>query len=122
VVILHSCSGEVPLAERCRRLVHLAQREIGPLMGTALAVAGEPGSGDLPPRLRQALDCLLDGDGEKQAVSRLGISRLTVHDYVRGLYRHLGVSSRGELLAYFLRRCGPARPWRGPGSPPRDEG
>jgi DNA-binding CsgD family transcriptional regulator len=123
VVVLYHCSGEAPLPERGRRLVQLAQQELGPLLGTALAVAGEPGWSALPPRWRQALDCLLDGDSEKQAALRLGISRTTLHDYVRGLYRHFGVSSRGELLAFFLRRYGPSRPWRGTGQPPRrDDG
>jgi DNA-binding CsgD family transcriptional regulator len=123
VLVLYPRSGEAPLPERGRRLVHLAQQELGPLLGTALAVAGEPGWSALPPRWRQALDCLLDGDSEKQAALRLGISRTTLHEYVGGLYRHFGVSSRGELLAFFLRRYGPTRPWREPGCPPTpDEG
>ncbi len=118
VVILYSSYGAAPLPERGRRLLYLARQELRPLLGTALAVAGEPGWSTLPPRWRQALDCLLDGDSEKQAALRLGISRLTLHDYVRGLYRHFGVSSRGELLAFFLRRYGAARPWRGTNHPP----
>ena len=122
-LILYPPFGRAPLPERARRLVHLIQQELGPLLGTALAVAGDPGWSDLPPRWRQTLDCLLDGDSEKQAALRLGVSRLTVHEYVKGLYRHFGVSSRGELLAFFLRRHGPARPWRQTGQPSaRDEG
>jgi DNA-binding CsgD family transcriptional regulator len=53
--------------------------------------------------LRQTLDCLLEGDSEKQVAVRLGLSRLTVHQYVTSLYRHFGVSSRAELLARFIR-------------------
>ena len=122
-VILYPRLGEGPLSERGRRLVHLAQQELGPLLGTALAAAGEPGWSELPPRWRQTLDCLLDGDSEKQAASRLGVSRLTIHGYVKGLYGHFGVSSRGELLALFLRRCGATRPWRESGHPQtRDDG
>jgi DNA-binding CsgD family transcriptional regulator len=123
VLILYPPFGEAPLPERARRLVHLAQQELGPLLGTALAAAGDPGWSELPPRWRQTLDCLLDGDSEKQAASRLGISRETAHQYVKGLYGHFGVSSRGELLALFLRRSGAARPWTEPGYPPtRDDG
>lgn len=118
VVCLYLPYGAAPLPERGRRLVHLAQQELGPLLGKALAVAGEPGWSDLPPRWRQALDCLLDGDSEKQAALRMGISPLTLHEYVQGLYRHFGVCSRGELLAFFLRRYGAARPWRGSSHPP----
>jgi DNA-binding CsgD family transcriptional regulator len=117
VVVLYASLGEA-LPERGRRLVHLAQRELGPLLGTALAAAGDPGWSDLPPRWRQTLDCLLDGDSEKQAALRLGISRQTAHQYVKGLYGHFGVSSRGELLALFLRRYGAARPWTERDHPP----
>jgi DNA-binding CsgD family transcriptional regulator len=117
-VILYPPFGEPQLPERGRRLVHLAQQELGPLLGTALATAGDPGWSDLPPRWRQTLDCLLDGDSEKQAALRLGISRQTIHQYVKGLYGHFGVSSRAELLAFFLRRYGAARPWREPDHPP----
>ena len=122
-LILYPSFGKAPLPERARRLVHLTQQELGPLLGTAMAAAGDPGWSDLPPRWRQTLGCLLGGDSEKQAALRLGISQLTVHQYVKGLYRHFGVSSRAELLAFFLRRCGPARPWPEPGQPPpRDDG
>jgi DNA-binding CsgD family transcriptional regulator len=111
-IVLYRPFGEAPLPARVRRLVHLAQQELGPLLGTALAAAGDPGWSNLPSRWRQTLDCLLEGDSEKQVAARLRISRQTVHQYVKNLYRHFGVSSRGELLAFFLRRCGAARPWR----------
>jgi DNA-binding CsgD family transcriptional regulator len=109
-VVLYPRYGEAPLTERSRRIVHLAQQELGPLLGTGLATAGEAGLSDLPPRWRQTLDCLLDGDSEKQIASRLAISQQTVHQYVKGLYGHFGVSSRAELLAFFLRRYRAARP------------
>jgi DNA-binding CsgD family transcriptional regulator len=47
---------------------------------------------------------LLEGDSEKQVAARLGISPVSVHDYVKALYRYFGVNSRGELMAYFVRR------------------
>ena len=59
---------------------------------------------DLPPRLRQTLEGLLGGDSEKQIAHRLGLSRHTVHVYVKALYKRFGVSSRGELLARWVRR------------------
>jgi DNA-binding NarL/FixJ family response regulator len=73
-------------------------------VGTALALRDGGAFAALPPRLRQTLECLLEGDGEKQAAARLGLSRHTVHEYVTALYRRLGVSSRAELLALCLRR------------------
>lgn len=100
----HRPFGEPLFGRRERRLVYLFHQEIGPLIGKSLARAREPAVSDLAPRVRQTLDCLLEGDSEKQAAARLGLSQTTVHDYVRTLYRHFGVSSRAELLAYFLRR------------------
>jgi DNA-binding CsgD family transcriptional regulator len=96
---------------RERRLVHLFHGEIGPLVGKALAGALEPSLTGLAPRLRQTLDCLLEGDSEKQVAARLGLSQPTVHEYIGVLYRHFGVSSRAELLAYFLRRFRGSRSW-----------
>jgi DNA-binding NarL/FixJ family response regulator len=63
-----------------------------------------PAPPPLPPRLREALACLLEGDSEKQVARRLGLSRHTVHDYAKDLYRRLGVGSRAELMALCLRR------------------
>ena len=58
----------------------------------------------LTPRHLQTLQRLLAGDSEKEVAVRLGVSRHTVHVYVSGLYRHFDVSSRGELLARFVRQ------------------
>jgi DNA-binding NarL/FixJ family response regulator len=59
--------------------------------------------------VRDVLNCLLDGDSEKQVATRLRLSRETVHQYVKVLYRHYQVSSRAELLARVLRRSSPTR-------------
>jgi DNA-binding NarL/FixJ family response regulator len=100
---------------RERRLVRLLHQELGRHFGTPLATLDDPSPSDLTPRLRDTLRCLLEGDGEKQVAARLGVSTLTVHDYVKALYRHFGVASRAELLAYFLRRSGLRLP--GPDDP-----
>ena len=60
---------------------------------------GGPSVSDLPPRVRQVLVCLMEGDSEKQVALRLGISPYTVHDYVKQLHHRFEVSSRGELLS-----------------------
>jgi DNA-binding CsgD family transcriptional regulator len=62
----------------------------------------DPNSG-LSPRHRQTLQRLLAGDSEKQIAAHLGVSPHTVHVYVKALYRRFDVSSRGELLARFIR-------------------
>lgn len=61
-----------------------------------------PGA-ELPMRLRQTLGRLLGGDSEKQIARHLGISPHTVHVYIKRIYRHYDVCSRGELLAHFVR-------------------
>lgn len=96
-----------PFGDRETTLLRLAHEELWSLIGTALASASEPRLADLPPRQRQVLACLLEGDGEKQVAARLDIGIATVHTYVKALYRHFRVAGRAELLAWFLRRAYP---------------
>ena len=56
----------------------------------------------LPPSLRRTLDRLLLGESEKQIAEKLGISRHTVHGYIKQLYARLGVHSRAELMARWI--------------------
>ncbi|MBX9579432.1 MAG: LuxR C-terminal-related transcriptional regulator [Gemmataceae bacterium] len=83
--------------------MHLCSAEVVGLYGTRLAPGSAPSASRLAPRLREELVCFFDGDSEKQAAVRLGVSAHTVHEYARRLHRHFGASSRGELLA----RCAP---------------
>jgi DNA-binding NarL/FixJ family response regulator len=54
--------------------------------------------------LRETLTLLLEGQSEKQVASSLQLGTRTIHDYVTRLYEHFQVTSRAELLAYFIRR------------------
>jgi DNA-binding CsgD family transcriptional regulator len=81
-----------------------AMAAVAPLVGGALARFSEPSPSDLPPRVRQVLKCMLEGDGDKQVAARLGLTRHTVNQYAKVIFRHFGVQSRGELLARWLRR------------------
>jgi DNA-binding CsgD family transcriptional regulator len=74
----------------------------GTLRPAAISVAAVRDAPHLSRRLRQTLDRLLAGDGEKQIAGHLGLSRHTVHVYIKALYRCFGVNSRGELLARFV--------------------
>jgi DNA-binding CsgD family transcriptional regulator len=56
----------------------------------------------LTPRVQQTLHRMLAGDSEKEIGIHMGVSRHTVHVYVKTLYRHFDVNSRGELLAKFV--------------------
>ena len=89
-----------------RRLVRLFHAELARHFGGSLATLDDPSPSSLTPRLRETLRCLLEGESEKMVAARLGLSTLTVHEYVKAVYRHFRVSSRAELMAYFLRRSG----------------
>jgi DNA-binding CsgD family transcriptional regulator len=96
---LNRATGDQPYSERNRRMLWLLHREVVQLLGVRLAKLGAPSVCDLAPRLKDVLVCLLQGDGEKQIALRLGISRHTVHHYVKQLHHRFAASSRGELLA-----------------------
>jgi DNA-binding CsgD family transcriptional regulator len=104
LICLVAAAGDRAFHPRAGALVHRAHELLAPHLGRALLLSSQPNLHGLSPRLRQTLDCLLDGDGEKQAAARLGISPATIREYVTRVYRHFGVTSRGELLAHFLRR------------------
>jgi DNA-binding CsgD family transcriptional regulator len=74
------------------------------LLGGDLKPLKGPETEGLSPRHLQTLQRLLAGDSEKQLAAYLGVSPHTVHVYVKGLYRHFDVASRGELTARFVRR------------------
>lgn len=86
---------------RAQLLATVLQRlEQLPGKPTASALAGVP----LSPRLRETLDCLLQGHSEKEAAEQLQLSPATIHQYVNALYRRFGVASRGQLLGQILKK------------------
>ena len=85
-------------------LLKLLHDEVAPLVGVRLATEEHLSRNGLSKRLRETLSLLLEGLSEKQVASTLGLGMRTVHDYVTRLYQHFHVSSRAELLAYFIRR------------------
>jgi len=56
----------------------------------------------LSPRQRQTLGLVLRGLSDKEIADDLGISRYTVNQYTKAIYRHYAVSSRSQLLARLL--------------------
>ena len=73
------------------------------LLGTGFSAPPPDPTAGLAPRHVQTLQRMLAGDSVKQVALHLGVSPHTVHVYVKALYRHFDVSSRGELLARFVR-------------------
>jgi len=107
-ICLHRAVGERGFSPRDRGLLSFFHAELGPLMGRSLVSAAEPRLDTLSPRLRQTLACLIEGDSEKQAAARLGLSLATTHEYVTALYRRFKVRSRAQLMAHVIRRGAPA--------------
>ncbi|MFN0132665.1 MAG: helix-turn-helix transcriptional regulator [Phycisphaerales bacterium] len=101
-VWVHRPVGEPGFGRREWWIVHTVHAEVGKLIGGPLVAPGKPAPSGLTNRQRQTLARLLHGDSEKQIAAHLGLSPATVHEYVVAVYRHFGVSSRGELLARFI--------------------
>jgi DNA-binding CsgD family transcriptional regulator len=95
--------GERAFEGRHVRLLHLFHTELAPHLMNDLAPPGQDPISRLSPRQRDVLACLLEGDSEQQAALRLGLTQATAHQYVKAVYRGLQVSTRGELLARFVR-------------------
>jgi len=97
-------------ALRKRQMLADLCRLIAAQVGAGAPARGLSADPLLSPRHQQTLEHLLGGDSEKEVAARLKLSPNTVHVYVKALYRHFSVSSRGELLAHFVRRShiGPA--------------
>jgi DNA-binding CsgD family transcriptional regulator len=95
--------GERKFRPRHKLFLTTVHQAIAPMVGRQFAAAHEPSAMQLSPRLRQVLDCLLEGDSEKQVAARLGLKPLTVNQYVKAVYRHFRVNSRAELMARWVR-------------------
>ena len=112
---LNRSLGDGPFTTREGRLVHMLHHELARSFGTTVAI--EPGGvfEGLPRRLGETLQALVEGDSEKQVAARLGLSRHTVHEYIKDLYRRLAVNSRAELLALCIKHRRPTAAGGAPG-------
>jgi DNA-binding CsgD family transcriptional regulator len=97
--------GAKPFGAREGALLKFLHDEIAPLIGVRLATEKHLCRDGLSQRLNETLSLLLDGLSEKEVAHQLHLSVTTVHRYVGKLYLHFQVSSRAELLAYFIRRA-----------------
>lgn len=103
-----------PFDRRDERIVHLLQDPLARLRSAetsrpATTVEASTAStddrlidhtfSDLPPYLQRISSALLTGAGEKQIAARLGFTYNTVHQYIKVIYRRLGVNSRAEFMA-----------------------
>lgn len=102
IISLNRAIEDGLFSPRDAAILHLFHHELTPYLGTRLANPNKPSTTCLSPRLRETLQALLEGESEKQVAWRLRLSQQTVHEYVTKLYRHFGVHSRSELLAFCL--------------------
>lgn len=107
-ISIHRPWGAKPFSERERVLVDVFHNECRWLHAPSRTIEGALLRG-LAPRLRETLSALARGLSEKEVAAELAISRHTVHEYVKSLHRHFGVSSRSELLALCLGTGSPQR-------------
>ncbi len=103
LLVYHPRRGARRFSPRHRRLLWLLHRELYGHLGGRLKHFGEPTTTDLSPRARDILLGLLEGNSVKQIAKRFGVSAHTATDYTKQIYRHLGVNSRGELIAKYGR-------------------
>lgn len=96
--------GAPQFGEREAALLRFVHDEIAPLVGVRLATEKHLSRDGLSQRLNETLSLLLEGRSEKEVARQLQLSPLTVHRYIAKLYEHFHVSSRAELLAYFIHR------------------
>jgi DNA-binding CsgD family transcriptional regulator len=92
--------GDAPFTSEDCEIVDLAHAELAWIFIPRDKRASQ--HRDFSRRERQTLDLLLTGASEKGIAEALGLSRHTVHDYVKVVYRKMGVGSRAELMARVL--------------------
>lgn len=86
-----------PFSQREREIINAMHVEMAWVYGHDLLMTS-PEALALPPRKRETLQYLLAGDRETQIAAKVEVSRTTVHNHVKSLYRHFNVASRRELL------------------------
>jgi DNA-binding CsgD family transcriptional regulator len=94
--------GRPAFTERDRVVVHVIFQQVDWLHRHGSDVPAGEHVLRLSPRERQVLVLLLGGDSRKEVAHKLRLSEHTVGDYLKKIYKHFAVSSRAELLAYFI--------------------
>ena len=94
---LHRDRNDPPFALHDTRLIHLFHTELGRLWDKKELPKPDPCEG-ISPRMRQIVAFLREGFSEKEIAAKTKLSVHTVHDYVKRLHTHFGVSNRAGLL------------------------
>jgi DNA-binding CsgD family transcriptional regulator len=101
--------GVAPFAAAERDFLHLLHEELERL---DLHGRSRYGHEPLPPRVQEALTCLLTGAPDKQIAEELGVSLHTAREYVKRILKTFGASNRSQLIASLAaRRATGSRTW-----------
>ncbi len=103
---VHRTDLNRPNSPRERSIVGWLTRELQYLYETGrIEIASSKPFDHLPPRLRQVAEMLLTSAPQKQIARALFLSESTLRDYVKHIYRQLGVESRAELMVRCSAGC-----------------
>ena len=95
-------TGGRRFAQRDRVLVEMLVPQVQWLHQAAEGESNGVCLASLSPRERDVLTLLLAGNARKEVALKLNLSAHTVADYLKVIYKKLGVRSRAELLARFI--------------------
>ena len=99
--------GQPHFTSRERAIVHLVLNNVDWVHRDGSDVSANSDElVELPPRPRQVLVHLINGDSSKQIAAKLGLSVHTINDHLKTIHRHFDVVSRSELLAKFIAGSG----------------
>ena len=99
---LYRKTGRPLFNEAESRIAHIVLSEIPSLHEAISPVDLNDGVVGLSPRLRQVLNCMLQGYSRKEIAASLELSIHTVGDYINELYQRFGVHSQIDLVRRFL--------------------
>lgn len=99
-ISLHRPWSGVPFTTSEREAVGMLHRSLNWLLEDWLREQqGREVMRGMTRRMSETLACLLEGDSEKAAAKRLGLSPHTLHEYAKAIYKQFSVRSRAELMA-----------------------
>ena len=99
---LHRGPSREPYTARDVRIVHILTGEVGWLHETGVPEEDGQQLMALPPRHMTVLSLLVDGQTPKRIAYHLSLSDHTVRGYIKDIYRHFDVTTRGDLMRRFM--------------------
>ncbi len=94
--------GREAFSERDSRIAHITLSEIASLHEDVTSSDLWSDVVALSPRLREILNCLIQGFDRKKISRQLDLSLHTVGSYIADIYQRFGVHSQAELMHRFL--------------------